>query len=444
MDCFDFEEAALPPFDMDDLPPLDNSFDQFEDSSDLRPFLVDDSTRSGEQIQVRQWQTVILKMSNDCEVEAIRFNVESDDYPMYKAKYACTLCAQMGMDCYIASRGMLITGCTPCISLYRQCSHTHPNQAQGYVSTFPGIAEDEMVCHGPVTEQKKPLLSMGDSRGRKNGSRFPRGAVKILKQWLSEHNDHPYPNERERDELKELTGLKRSQINNWLANARRRGKVIPASATASPMLGAIDVPNAQSAPPYELMGPLDRWKCSPPEHEPAAMTAIAKAITANVDVQRGNTGTSLQNSRTSSRKASSEDESGMSMFRAPSTSSFDTKDSSNSDLSFASSRSRRSRTSFASSQDRRRRRRQPLTTRTRAPISAENTGNDKSKAKRIFQCTFCTDTFAAKYDWQRHEKSLHLALVSLCNVPIDHLLTDNRNVGLVALWVRLGYTRSPV
>jgi hypothetical protein len=27
-----------------------------------------------------------------------------------------------------------------------------------------------------------------------------------------------------------------------------------------------------------------------------------------------------------------------------------------------------------------------------------------------YQCTFCTDTFKTKHDWQRHEKSLHLAL----------------------------------
>jgi hypothetical protein len=27
-----------------------------------------------------------------------------------------------------------------------------------------------------------------------------------------------------------------------------------------------------------------------------------------------------------------------------------------------------------------------------------------------YQCTFCTETFRAKYDWQRHEKTLHLPL----------------------------------
>lgn len=27
---------------------------------------------------------------------------------------------------------------------------------------------------------------------------------------------------------------------------------------------------------------------------------------------------------------------------------------------------------------------------------------------RTYQCTFCTETFKTKHDWQRHEKSLHL------------------------------------
>lgn len=52
--------------------------------------------------------------------------------------------------------------------------------------------------------------------------------------------------------------------------------------------------------------------------------------------------------------------------------------------------------------ERRRRRKVSL------PVNTFN--NQKAKAARPFQCTFCTDSFAAKYDWQRHEKSMHLIL----------------------------------
>lgn len=42
----------------------------------------------------------------------------------------------------------------------------------------------------------------------------------------------------------------------------------------------------------------------------------------------------------------------------------------------------------------------------------------EEQKKRIFQCTFCTDTFRAKYDWTRHEKSLHLSLEKWICAPL--------------------------
>ncbi len=53
---------------------------------------------------------------------------------------------------------------------------------------------------------------------------FSREAVKILRCWLQDHAEHPYPSTKERDALQMKTGLRKDQITNWLANARRRGK----------------------------------------------------------------------------------------------------------------------------------------------------------------------------------------------------------------------------
>lgn len=428
---FDFDQAAIPAFGLsEEVSSTNGGTNQFDADEQFDSLFLDKSANLSLNRPDKP-ETVTLNLLNDRKVEAIRWAYDpTAEYPMFKAKSPCLLCAKMGMDCYLASRGMLITGCTACISLYRECSFTYPDMPQGYMATFPGIAEDEQVCHGPVTQRKAVLNSFNanDSRGRKSGARFHRDAVKILKKWLSEHADHPYPNEKERDELKQLTGLTRSQINNWLANARRRGKVRPASGPPSPMLGAMDMPTQPILNKgYEDLDPLDRWKCSPPEHEPASMTAIARAVTSNnfpsTLSSRNQSLTSLQNSRPSSRRASSEDDSSNPsiMFQPPSVSSLETRDSSNStSLSLASSRSHRSKQSFASSQDRRRRRRNPLvrqrnssTTNIGPPsvnpqLSKTKAGNEGKG--RIFQCTFCTDTFLWKYDWQRHEKSLHLAL----------------------------------
>ena len=200
----------------------------------------------------------------------------------------------------------------------------------------------------------------------------------------------------------------------------------PISGPSSPMIGAMDIPTQSMK--YEDLAPIDRWKASPPEHEPASMTAIAQAVTTS-NLPQG----SLRShgaSRESSRKASSEDDSNLSvMFQPPSESSFATRDSTNSSFSLASSRSHQSRRSFASSTDRRRRRRaNPLIQRTSGapPSTLKSLRQNKSKSgkDRIFQCTFCTDSFPSKYDWQRHEKSLHLALErwTCCPMGADRVI----------------------
>lgn len=420
MEYFNFEDAShtIPALDLDDCSSLTGETCEQEATDCYDSLFFDKSNVLPPSRPAVSAGIIKLKLINNVEIEAIPHTSDlSMDYPMFRARESCDLCARMGLDCFLATRGTLITGCTCCISLYRECSFVHPKIPKGFVNTFPGIAEDQQITEGRVTERRKAMKSMEEGRGRKTGARFPRDAVKILKQWLAEHADHPYPNEREKDELKQVTGLKRSQISNWLANARRRGKVRPTSGPSSPMLGAIDIPQSQENHDIADLNPLDRWKASPPEHEPASMTAIAKAVTSTPLPVRNPSVSSLQGSRTNSRKASSEDDSSYSMFRAPSVSSFETRESSNSDLTFASSRSNRSKGSFASSQDRRRRRRAPVAQRTAAQQA-------KTRAARIFQCTFCTDSFPAKYDWQRHEKSLHLALERWTCCPNGGTMTD--------------------
>ena len=56
--------------------------------------------------------------------------------------------------------------------------------------------------------------------------------------------------------------------------------------------------------------------------------------------------------------------------------------------------------------------------------------------QHIYQCTFCPETYKTKYDWQRHEKSMHLSLDQwVCSptgptVPIADA-EDNQQVSCV-------------
>jgi hypothetical protein len=238
----------------------------------------------------------------------------------------------------------------------------------------------------------------------KIGARFSRESVRILKNWLNTHNRHPYPSDEEKEMLQRQTGLNKIQITNWLANARRRGKV-QAPRSTSPVVGnwsgAIDIPQRRGTPALEAMNPLERWKHSPPENEPASITAISRAVTASSSGLSSGLNSPFSLNYT-------DDGSGRSICQS-SASSLGTSQSSNGSRGSAYSHgSRNSWGSFGSAPfnnraHRRRRRR----------ATAQQGGDGKTALTgpvKTFQCTFCTETFRTKHDWQRHEKSLHLSL----------------------------------
>jgi hypothetical protein len=124
------------------------------------------------------------------------------------------------------------------------------------LDTLDSVAENSERLYGGLTG-KKPMRSLGhmgpiedeqsDDKPKKGAAaaRFPRAAVKILKDWLVTHIDHPYPTDEEKESLKEQTGLTISQISNWMANTRRRQKARPkrsASPSIRPSTEAVNIP----------------------------------------------------------------------------------------------------------------------------------------------------------------------------------------------------------
>jgi len=269
---------------------------------------------------------------------------------------------------------------------------------------------------------------------RKTGTRFSRAAVKILKDWMDQHRDNPYPTEEEKEELRLKTGLKSTQVANWLANTRRRTKIrTPRGISPSirsptwPTPDAIDIPFDKSnirhnGKTWDIMNPLERWQHSPPENEPAPISAIAYAVASSHESPNES---SLSSSHGARRGLdSSAGSSSFSIHKAPSITSADTGKSDSfqssnslSNLSLGSSKSQGSRNSYGSfgsgvRKDRRRRRRTPANPSKAQPLDT-----------RPYQCTFCTDTFRTKYDWARHEKSLHLSLEKWICAPLGEVIT---------------------
>jgi hypothetical protein len=306
--------------------------------------------------------------------------------------------------------------CTSCVALDRHCNLGPQNIPSDWklhevadpASTW-GPSQSPLESPNPFSRNGSTpnLLSLRSSEENLNdasehspkvGARFSREALRILRGWLSTHHRHPYPTDEEKEALQRQTGLNKTQITNWLANARRRGKV-RAPRSTSPSVSnyskAMDIPR-RATPALENMNPLERWKHSPPENEPASVTAIAKAVSS--------TFSSGRDSPYTTSYGHSEDGSARSLCNVSSTSSLGTSHSSGG--SFASAFSHKSRGSFGSfgsfgNRGRRRRRRAAP-----KPVKVPNLNGPI----RTFQCTFCTETFKTKHDWQRHEKSLHLSL----------------------------------
>lgn len=352
----------------------------------------------------------------------------------------CAQCTLGGYSCKKIREGAYQGFCTSCVALMVDCSFggvvpqnlnptsttLPPTESQS--AWAPNLNEMTVMEDGDnhVADPLQPLSSASamelfkmvnpsDSAAPrpaaavtpapKVGARLSRESVRVLKNWLSTHNRHPYPSDEEKEMLQRNTGLSKTQITNWLANARRRGKVQPQRST-SPQVGnwssGVDIPHRRGTPALESMNPLQRWQHSPPEHEPASVTAIARAVTTS------SSGISSGLNSPFSGFHYTDDGSGKSVCNQSSVSSLGTSQSSNG--SRGSAYSHGSRNSFGSfgsvpfsSHSRRRRRR-------RAAPRQSPDGLKPSGPLKTFQCTFCTETYRTKHDWQRHEKSLHLSL----------------------------------
>ncbi|KAI4916396.1 uncharacterized protein J4E92_009313 [Alternaria infectoria] len=206
-----------------------------------------------------------LENSDSIQPASAEFNTNFSSWlPTYqKAVQPCEYCRSKSLECFIFNAdGSKRSGCSPCNALFRPCSFSNPERMPGMrqrtaLDTLDVVAENDIRHVGGLTG-KKQMRSLGhlgpiedgkeDDEGPKKGAaaaRFPRAAVKVLKDWMLMHIDHPYPTDEEKETLKQETGLSVGQISNWMANTRRRQKARPkrsASPSLRPSTGAINIP----------------------------------------------------------------------------------------------------------------------------------------------------------------------------------------------------------
>ncbi|KAM0234294.1 hypothetical protein ACHAPO_006682 [Fusarium lateritium] len=155
---------------------------------------------------------------------------------------------------------------------------TDMNRNPGDVNTSQNRAQQLHTVDS--SSNQSPILTPS-TLPPKVGHRFTLEALRSLKEWLSTHADNPYPNEEEKTILEHQTGLSRTQITNWLANARRRRTIADGRANGNAQVPEEYTPTRSGTPipkPLGDLNPLQRWQNSPPENEPAAVSDIARAM----------------------------------------------------------------------------------------------------------------------------------------------------------------------
>ncbi|KAI1609942.1 homeobox KN domain-containing protein [Exophiala viscosa] len=94
----------------------------------------------------------------------------------------------------------------------------------GYEGGYPRSLETSPY-HMKYASQLLSYPMMGypsHGNGRRRRGNLPKPITDILRLWLQEHLDHPYPSDEQKQIFIQRTGLTISQISNWFINARRR------------------------------------------------------------------------------------------------------------------------------------------------------------------------------------------------------------------------------
>lgn len=295
-----------------------------------------------------------------------------------------------------------------------------PRPSDSFSSDFePIFAEHPVVFpfeNGPslldrsLSQTVPPPQSSHRPIARGKRSHLSQRATQILRHWLKCRSDDPYPTRQEKASLAQETGLSVAQVSTWFANARRRRKPSIPSGSGHAITESIELlPESRvTYDEWSSLSPLERWENSPPEIEPAPLKAIVDAVSSaeSDDQLKGTSGPSYLASGDRQKSDSLAERDAHSVVSSNASGSGLSATSGSSTHSLASSHSGGSFNRFYVHEPPRRRRRRRKTLR-----------SAKASEERPFQCTFCADTFRTKYDWTRHEKTLHLPLDKFTCAP---------------------------
>ncbi|KAF2834983.1 hypothetical protein M501DRAFT_1034803 [Patellaria atrata CBS 101060] len=218
--------------------------------------------------------------------------------------------------------------------------------------------------------------------------RLPDHARTTLQTWFLEHEDDPYLGKEEVYNLSQKTNLTEKQVRTFFANlrARKQPPVVSPKGTDYPEPQTIK--EKPSVDAHAQQDPMQRFLSSSPEDEGIPESTLKRA---SADYKPA----ALQ------QKSSIR---GTEATKPDTMSIADTTMGSNSGSNSSHASSHASIDSATNRAPRRgrKRHRDPFKPTVKPVIRA------RTDPTKIYQCTFCPRDFAQKYDWRRHEESVHL------------------------------------
>lgn len=315
----------------------------------------------------------------------------------------CSYCLRMRLQCFMlqttAANPNPVTSCSSCVALFRQCSLAERSKrqplefdtSQPVIGHLHGVNEESSTMNNVYESSggRGDLVGWGIEVPSKRASSRSVTKTRALRTWFASHPDHPYPTEDEKVTLSEESGMSMTQVINWFTNARRRRRQSARAVSKQTFF--------PQGSPLPQMSPLERWRSSPPEDESVSAVSLENALRDLLDP--------MDNPESGDSHGNASSASGHSGYAQSQTYASSNSASSSYSLQSNASAALLSHAGSLASDK---------------PALLKQSTRPKSSSHSPFQCSFCHRNFRKKFDWNRHERTVHgPGTVSwVCAVPL--------------------------
>jgi hypothetical protein len=337
----------------------------------------------------------------NCDAAELTFDDFLVNNGAWRPAVPCIYCSRLRLQCFIlqttSANPNPITSCSSCVALFRACSFAEgggKRQASEYETPQPVIGH----LHG-VNEEDNHLVANSVLADKRAGSRSVR-KTRALRSWFACHLDNPYPSEGDKVSLAKESGLTKTQVVNWFTNARRRHRLSTQGQSKNIFPSGSPMPESYMSD----LSPLDRWRHSPPDEEPASASAIEQALDLNFSHNATpelyhHSDTNLGTSSVSGDSASFPHRQWHPKSPSSASSCFSNLSIDNQSVFGLS---------IHGSEE-------------HAQLTFPAFSSDRPTDSRLFRCSFCLRSFTKKSDRVRHERSVHhldSKTSWICGIPL--------------------------